>query len=105
MLKPTHEFGGLGVCLGWHQDEEGWEDAVRAGLEGDFVVQRRVPLHRRDYPTMDAPGARRDFFEDTDPFAFDGQVGGMLTRLSPGEITNVSEGGSVVASFAIEPLG
>ncbi|MBK5115377.1 MAG: hypothetical protein JJE23_00505 [Thermoleophilia bacterium] len=101
VLKPAHEFGGQGVLLGWHQDPGAWRAAVEAGLAADYIVQRRVPLHRADYPTLDAPGSRRSYFEDTDPFAFQGRVGGMLTRLSRGEITNVHEGGSVVASFAI----
>jgi hypothetical protein len=104
VLKPAHQFGGLDVRLGWHQDEADWRRLVEEGLKADYVVQRRVPLHHADYPTMDAPGSRRSYFEDTDPFAFHGQVGGMLTRLSRDEITNVHEGGSVVASFVIEPL-
>ena len=105
VLKPAHEFGGEGVRLGWHQDESEWRCAVEECLEADFVVQRRIPMHRAGYPTVDEPGSRQSYYEDTDPFAFSGQVGGMLTRLSRGEITNVHEGGSLVASLAIEPLG
>jgi hypothetical protein len=37
------------------------------------------------------------------PFAFDGRLGGFLTRLSHEEITNVHATGSLTASFAIEP--
>lgn len=104
VLKPAHEFGGLGVRLGWHCDEGEWRQVVEECLNADYIVQRRVPLHRAGYPTVDAPGARGSYFEDTDPFAFGGQMAGMLTRLSPNEITNVHEGGSVVPSFAIEAL-
>lgn len=105
VLKPAHEFGGRGVLLGWREDESGWRRAVEEALEADYIVQRRTPLHHADYPTMAAPGSRSSYFEDTDPFLFGGRAGGMLTRLSRDEITNVHAGGSVVASFAVEPRG
>ena len=103
VLKPAHEFGGRGVLLGWREDEAGWRRAVEEAIAGDCIVQRRVPLHHAEYPTMEAPGARSSYFEDTDPFLFGGRTGGMLTRLSRDEITNVHAGGSVVASFAVAP--
>lgn len=104
VLKPAHEFGGRGVRLGWREDEGGWRRSVEEAVEADYIVQRRVPLHHADYPTMEAPGSRLTYFEDTDPFLFGGRAGGVLTRLSLDEITNVHVGGSVVASFAVEPL-
>ena len=91
--------------MGRHHDEAEWRRAVEECLEADYVVQRRIRLHRAEYPTLNGPGSRQIYYEDTDPFAIGGRVAGMLTRLSRGEITNVHEGGSVVASFAIEPLG
>lgn len=42
-------------------------------------------------------------YEDTDPFLFEGRLGGVLSRLSPTEITNVHAGGSVVPTFVIQP--
>ena len=103
VLKPTHDFGGHGVRLGWEEDEERWRDAITEALNTDYIAQRRVELRREEYPTMEARGARRLYYEDTDPFLFRGRVGGLLTRLSPGELTNVHAEGSVVPSFAIEP--
>jgi hypothetical protein len=58
---------------------------------------------REAYPTLDAPGSSATYYEDTDPFIFRGRLGGLLTRLSASEITNVHASGSLVASFAIEP--
>jgi hypothetical protein len=43
-LKPTLLHGGQGVLLGWRADTsaQGWEEQVRAALEGPYVIQRRV---------------------------------------------------------------
>jgi hypothetical protein len=43
-LKPTLMHGGSGVLLGWHSDttDEGWEEQVRAAVDGPYVIQRRV---------------------------------------------------------------
>ena len=103
VIKPTHEYGGHGVCLGWRMSAEEWEREIADALKGDCVAQRRVELRREEYPTMEAPGARELYYEDTDPYLFRGRLGGLLTRLSPSELTNVHANGSVVASFAIEP--
>jgi hypothetical protein len=103
VLKPTHDYGGHGVRLGWRESDSEWEDSVRRALDSDYIAQHRVELRREEYPTMTAPIERRMYYEDTDPFLFRGKLGGMLTRLSPGELTNVHAAGSVVAPFAIEP--
>jgi hypothetical protein len=105
VLKPTHDFGGHGVHLGWRESDHEWRDAIQSALDTDFIAQQRVELRREEYPTMSAPGDRRPYYEDTDPYLFRGSVGGVLTRLSPGELTNVHAEGSVVPSFAIEPRG
>jgi hypothetical protein len=99
VLKPTHDFGGHGVTLGWRTDDSSWRDAIDTALKADFIAQHRVTLHQREYPTMDGPW--RAFYEDTDPFLFRGTLGGFLTRLSPGEITNVHADGSVAATFVV----
>ena len=103
VLKPTHDFGGHGVRLGWRESESEWEDSIRRALDSDYIAQHRVELRREEYPTMTWPIERETYYEDTDPFLFRGRLGGMLTRLSPGELTNVHAEGSVVAPFAIAP--
>jgi hypothetical protein len=103
VLKPSHDYGGHGVHLGWREDDAAWERTVVRALEEDYIVQRRVQLRREEYPTMAGRGSRERYFEDTDPFVFHGRVRGMLARLSPSEITNVHAAGSVVASFVVAP--
>lgn len=101
VLKPAHLYGGREVLLGWQHSESDWRGSVERALGGDYIVQRRVPLHRTSYPTLEDPSRHQSFFEDTDPFAFEGRLGGFLTRLSREEITNVHAGGSLTASFAL----
>jgi hypothetical protein len=101
VLKPAHDFGGHGVHLGWRMDESEWFGVVQQALAADYIAQRRVPLHRESYPTIEAAGAASEYFEDTDPFLFTGQVEGFLTRLSAHEITNVHAGGSVIPTIAV----
>jgi hypothetical protein len=103
VLKPTHDFGGHGVRLGWRESESEWKDAIRKAIDSDYIVQQRVELHRQEYPKMTSPIEHETYYEDIDPFLFRGTLGGMLSRLSPGELTNIHAQGSVVAPFAIAP--
>ncbi len=103
VLKPAHDYGGHGVHLGWDESDSEWAEALKRSLETDYIVQHRVELHREVYPTLDAPTSGSTFYEDTDPFVFQGELRGLLTRLSANEITNVHASGSLVASFAIAP--
>ena len=40
---------------------------------------------------------------DLDPYVFDGEVEGFLTRLSATSLANVTSGGGQVPSFVVEP--
>ncbi|MEM8953870.1 MAG: hypothetical protein AAGD22_06945 [Verrucomicrobiota bacterium] len=100
VLKPMHGHAGEGVLLGWHTDQKHWETAVHQQL-GESIVQMRVHLHSERYPVIDQNLAEEIFYEDTDPFLFDGETVGTLTRLSTSEITNVSTGGGVTATMVL----
>jgi hypothetical protein len=103
VLKPAHGFGGRGVVLGWRVDAAAWRAAVEDGLRDGAVVQARVEEHRMPYPEL-APGLpERRYYEDADPFLFDGRLAAVLTRLSEAEITNVRPhaGGGVVPTFVL----
>jgi hypothetical protein len=103
VLKPAHDYGGHGVHLGWQESEPEWSSSLERSMEADYIVQHRVELHHEEYPTLAGSGSSELYYEDTDPFIFRGRLGGVLTRLSASEITNVHASGSLVASFAIEP--
>ncbi|MEM7147390.1 MAG: hypothetical protein AAF591_19905 [Verrucomicrobiota bacterium] len=100
VVKPMDGHSGEGVVLGWHTEPDRWEETVQTNL-GRSVVQSRVRLHSERYPVIDDGLAEHEFYEDTDPFLFEGEPAGVLTRLSASEITNVSAGGGVAATLVL----
>ena len=58
VLKPSDEYGGTGVTLGWETTEQAWDaaiekavSAVSAGGEaGCWIVQERIPIRREVFP-------------------------------------------------------
>jgi uncharacterized circularly permuted ATP-grasp superfamily protein len=110
VLKPNDEYGGKGVVIGPETADGAWAQALASALEGSWVVQERVELLRREFPQLDAvpgeTGGRLRFSEfvvDLDPYVFDGEVEGFLTRLSTTSLANVTAGGGQVPSFLVEP--
>jgi len=103
VLKPNDEYGGKGVTIGWEASEAEWDEALASGLRGSFVVQEKVDLARESFPEL-APLLRfRDLIVDLDPFVFQGEVEGFLTRLSGTSLANVTSGGGQVPAFLVEP--
>ncbi len=104
VMKPNDEYGGKGVFIGWEMSETEWEDALATALQSSYVVQRRVALRRESFPELGPEGLHfRDLVVDLDPFVFDGEVEGFLTRLSGTSLANVTSGGGQVPSFLVEP--
>jgi uncharacterized circularly permuted ATP-grasp superfamily protein len=106
VLKPNDEYGGKGVFIGWESTETEWERALAEALRAPYVVQERVELQRLGFPVLDleAPELQvRDLVVDLDPFVFQGEVEGFLTRLSGSSLANVTSGGGQVPGFVVEP--
>jgi hypothetical protein len=103
VLKPNDEYGGKGVFLGWEMPQGEWEAALATALRSSYVVQEKVELLRQSFPEL-APALRfRDLVVDLDPFVFEGEVEGFLTRLSGTSLANVTSGGGQVPAFLVEP--
>jgi uncharacterized circularly permuted ATP-grasp superfamily protein len=105
VLKPSDEYGGKGIVLGWTVDAAEWEAAVRVALDEPYIVQRRLRLPSEPYPSMvDGQLVVADRMLDTAPYAFyGGYVDGCLTRLATTELLNVTAGGgSNVPTFLVE---
>lgn len=104
VLKPNDDYGGHGISIGWNTDEIRWEEALRAALvNGDYLVQERVPTAREIFPAILVDGSI-DFAEqlvDLDPLLFNGIVRSAFTRLSSTELANVSSGGGMVPTFIL----
>jgi len=101
VLKPSHDFGGHGVTLGWRSSSSEWEKTLQSALDSEFIIQQRVPLCRELYPTLEPGIPESPFFEDIDPYILGGRFAGILARLSRTEITNVHGGASVGCPFVL----
>ncbi len=105
VMKPNDEYGGKGVFIGWEMSDPEWEAALATALQASYVVQEKVDLQRRSFPELGPSGlAFRDLVVDLDPYLFDGEVEGFLTRLSGTSLANVTSGGGQVPSFLVEPV-
>jgi hypothetical protein len=112
VLKPSDEYGGAGVTLGWETSERDWDEAIgravsAAATAGEkscaWVVQERIPIRREVFPyiTPDKNVEFRDVLVDLAPYLFRGKLCGFLTRLSATGLANVTSGGGQVPAFRI----
>jgi uncharacterized circularly permuted ATP-grasp superfamily protein len=113
VMKPSDEYGGMGVTLGWEVDQKHWERAIEDALpggklakaHGSWIVQERIPMRRGVFPHI-GKGNKvefRDMLVDFAPYIFRGKVAGYLTRLSSTSLANVTSGGGQIPSFRVEP--
>lgn len=103
VLKPSDDYGGKGVVLGWEVSEEEWARAIEASEDKPSVVQERVEVPREQFPAWrDGAVDFMSLLVDTDPLLFRGRVGGTLTRVSGSALLNVSAGtGSTTPTFVV----
>jgi uncharacterized circularly permuted ATP-grasp superfamily protein len=109
VLKPSDEYGGAGVTLGWEVEKKDWERAIENALPGDkdkgaWIVQERIPMRRGAFPHIGKGNQVefRDMLVDFAPYLFRGRVAGYLTRLSATSLANVTSGGGQIPSFRVE---
>jgi hypothetical protein len=113
VLKPSDEYGGTGVTLGWETNEKAWDatiekavSAVSAGGDaGCWIVQERIPIRREVFPWITPQGSveSKDMLVDFAPYLFRGKLAGFLTRLSATGLANVTSGGGQVPAFRVTP--
>jgi len=113
VLKPSDEYGGSGVTLGWETSERDWDTAIGRALSstnsntagGAWIVQERIPIRREVFPYI-TPAKTIEFHDmlvDFAPYLFRGKLCGFLTRLSATGLANVTSGGGQVPAFRISP--
>jgi len=108
VLKPSDEYGGSGVTLGWETSEAAWDVAIENALlarNGAWIVQERIPIRREVFPYIADVGKvdYRDMLVDFAPYLFRGKLCGFLTRLSATGLANVTSGGGQVPAFRVFP--
>jgi hypothetical protein len=106
VLKPSDEYGGSGVTLGWETSEPDWDMAIGRALaakNGVWIVQERIPIRRELFPYIVDEGKvdYRDMLVDFAPYLFRGKLCGFLTRLSATGLANVTSGGGQVPAFRV----
>ena len=102
-LKPNDDYGGSGVVLGWQASQDGWEATLQNALEQPYVVQEKVEVTQFDFPMwLNNEVDISPRYVDADPYIFGGvSVDGVLTRLSPMALLNVTAGGGSVVPAVI----
>jgi len=113
VLKPSDEYGGTGVTLGWETDEKAWDSTIEKALAaaqaggdaGCWIVQERIPIRREVFPyiTKNSTVEFKDMLVDFAPYLFGGKLCGFLTRLSATGLANVTSGGGQVPAFRVRP--
>lgn len=113
VMKPSDEYGGTGVTLGWEVDKKDWESAIQKALAGSgtpsksghWIVQERIPMRRGVFPFIakDNKVEFRNMLVDFAPYLFRGKLAGFLTRLSATGLANVTSGGGQIPAFRVEP--
>ena len=106
VLKPSDEYGGSGVTLGWETGEAAWDEAIERALtakNGAWIAQERIPIRREVFPYIANTGKvdYRDMLVDFAPYLFRGKLAGFLTRLSVTGLANVTSGGGQVPAFRV----
>ena len=106
VLKPSDEYGGSGVTLGWETSDSAWDSAIERALsakDGAWIVQERIPIRREVFPYIANIGKvdYREMLVDFAPYLFRGKVAGFLTRLSATGLANVTSGGGQVPAFRV----
>jgi hypothetical protein len=105
VLKPSDEYGGKGIVLGWLASDEEWNQTIQTALEIPYIVQERVEIPWEAYPSLvDGRTHISNRMQDTAPFAFYGEfMDGCLTRLGTDPLLNVTAGGgSSVPTFVVQ---
>jgi hypothetical protein len=104
VMKPNDEYGGKGVFIGWEMTDAEWAAALATAVQSSYVVQEKVTLQRQNFPELIGELKFRDLVVDLDPFIFNGEVEGFLTRLSGTSLANVTSGGGQVPAFLVQPV-
>src|SRR5438270_394667 len=59
VVKPSDEYGGSGVTLGWETGEAAWDETIERALtakNGAWIVQERIPVRREVFPYIGRAG-------------------------------------------------
>jgi hypothetical protein len=102
ILKPNAGYGGFGVTIGPAVDQGTWEKAVDETAKASWVVQEFVDIPVDEFPHFEDGTVFRPKNVNINFFAFDGQFGGGMVRISESAVINVHQGGGLVPICYVE---
>jgi uncharacterized circularly permuted ATP-grasp superfamily protein len=106
VIKPSDDYGGRGVSLGWEATERAWDEVLTRALAEQargWITQERIDVRREPFPICEGSSVvERDMLVDFAPYLFRGRLAGFLTRLSATGLANVTSGGGQVPAFVAD---
>ncbi len=105
VLKPSADFAGRGVHLGWECSQSDWEAHLQAAATGRaHVVQQRVTIPSADVPRWRDGALAFDRMRwSADPFVWNDEAAdGLFVRMTAGKTLNVGAGASGSAVMIVE---
>ena len=99
VLKPSDEYGGRGVTVGWETEPDAFESLLKDAISNNFVVQERIYTRTEPFPSLENGLEDKEMIVDLDPYIYMGRVQGVLARLAQGALCNVTSGGGQVPVF------
>ena len=97
VLKPNAGYGGFGVTIGSIVDTGTWEKVLDQIASGEsWVVQEEVYIPQDSLPDFTSGLAWKTKNVNINFFAFDGQFGGGMVRVSDSKIINIHQGGGLI---------
>ncbi len=105
VLKAAESYGGKDVLIGFETDARLWSDTVDAHIaDGTWVVQVLVEIPKEPFPVLKDNSVELSVLNvNINPLAFAGVYGGSFSRVSERNVINVSYGGGLTPTIAIEP--
>jgi len=106
VLKPSDDYGGKGVTVGWECTDAEFEAALQSAASGDqdWVLQERIVTIGELFPMIDQELEDQPMIVDLDPYIYFGKVRGVLARLAAGALCNVTSGGGQIPVLILPDL-
>lgn len=95
VIKPANEGRGFEVTIGRFADSDRWNEACRPRGDLPKVVQQYAPL-------AELPVHGQPYYLTLGLFMLGGKMQGILSRVAPSPITNVSLGGAVQGVLIVD---
>jgi hypothetical protein len=102
ILKPNAGYGGFGVTIGPDVTQDQWDKVIDETSKASWVVQEYVHIPTDDLPEFEPELRFTPKNVNINFFAFDGEFGGGLVRVSDSSVINIHQGGGLIPLCYVE---